>query len=48
MLLSILLGSGIVLALTIAAYAVETSDRRILKIEEERIRNELKYYQFLG
>ena len=48
MLLSILLGCAVVVALTVGAYAVETSDRRILKIEEERIRNELKYYQFLG
>ena len=48
MLLSIILGGAIVVCITVVSYMVETSDRRFSQIEEKRIANEWKYYNFLG
>ena len=48
MLLSILLGSAIVVSITVVSYMVETSDRRFGQIEEQRMTSEWKYYNYLG
>ena len=48
MLLSILLGSAIVVCITVVSYMVETSDRRFGLIEEQRMSSEWKYYNYLG